>query len=228
MSLKNYNLEVKKQNQNELRKLEEFYTTGKLEDTLQTINERKDILVKDMEEYAKKHAYITKYDREGNPVDYGVKINPVIISNYFFKPITPISSQEPIYNAEKLGMIYDYYCEILAMVNDIIGEYPSSLTNFCKFAGLTLNTLRQYKNSNDINMRVIANKIYDQVGDENITMSQLGYVKERSTLFKMKAENEMVEKQQPKVNINIVEKPDMEKIEARINKYKQFANKKNK
>ena len=79
-----------------------------------------------------------------------------------------------------------------------------------------------------MNMRVIANKIYDQVGDENITMSQLGYVKERSTMFKMKSENEMVEKQQPKVNINIVEKPDMEKIEARINKYRQFTNKKNK
>lgn len=228
MSLKNQNLEIQKNNQNELRKLEEFYTTGKLEDSLQTINERRDILVKDMQDYAEKHKFVSKYDRDGNPVDYGVKINPVVISNYFFKPITPISSQEPIYNAEKLGMIYDYYCEILAMVNDIIGDYPSSLTNFCKFAGLSLSTLRRYKDSDDINMRVITNKIYDQIGDENITMSQLGYVKERSTIFKMKSENEMVEKQQPKVSINIVEKPDMEKIEARINKYRQFVNKKKK
>ena len=228
MSLKDYNLEVKKENQNELRKLEEFYTTGKLEDTLTTINERKDILIKDMQEYAKNHKFVSKWDRDGNPVDFGVKINPVIISNYFFKPITPISCQEPIYNAEKLGMVYDYYCEILANVNDIIGEYPSSLSNFCRFAGLSLSTLRRYKDSDDLNMRVIVNKIYDQIGDENITMSQLGYVKERSTMFKMKSENEMVEKQQPKVSINIVEKPDMEKIEARINKYRQFANKKNK
>lgn len=228
MSLKNENLEIQKSNQNDLRKLEEFYNNGKLEDTLTTINERKDILIKDMQDYAKNHTFVSKWDRDGNPVGYGVKINPVIISNYFFKPITPISCQEPVYNAEKLGMVYDYYCEILANVNNYIGEYPSSLSNFCRFAGITLNTLRQYKSSNDFNMRTIANKIYDQVGDENITMSQLGYVKEKSTMFKMKSENEMVEKQQPKVNINIVEQPDMEKIEARINKYRQFANKKKK
>ena len=69
MSLKNQNLEVKKQNQNELRKLEEFYTTGKLEDTMATINEKKDILIKDMEEYAKNHKFVSKYDRDGKPVD---------------------------------------------------------------------------------------------------------------------------------------------------------------
>lgn len=228
MSLKNQNLEIQKNNQNELRKLEEFYTDGKVEDMLETIDSRKEKMIKDMIEYHDKQLKESKWDRDGNPVEWKVDIKPIVINNYFFKPITPIASQEPIYNAEKLGMVYDYYCEILANVNNYIGDYPSSLTNFCKFAGITLNTLRQYKNSNDMNMRVIANKIYDQVGDENITMSQLGYVKERSTMFKMKSENEMVEKQQPKVNINIVEKPDMEKIEARINKYRQFANKKGK
>jgi hypothetical protein len=228
MSLKNENLEIQKNNQNELRKLEEFYTDGKVEDMLETIDSRKEKMIKDMIEYHDKQLKESKWDRDGKPVEWKVDIKPIVINNYFFKPITPIASQEPIYNAEKLGMVYDYYCEILANVNNYIGDYPSSLTNFCKFAGITLNTLRQYKNSNDINMRTIANKIYDQVGDENITMSQLGYVKERSTMFKMKSENEMVEKQQPKVNINIVEKPDMEKIEARINKYRQFANKKNK
>ena len=38
----------------------------------------------------------------------------------------------------------------------------------------------------------------------------------------------MVEKQQPNVNINITEQPDMGKIEERIKKYKVFANKKEK
>ena len=59
-------------------------------------------------------------------------------------------------------------------------------------------------------------------------MSQMGVVKERSTIFKMKAQNEIVEKEQPKVTINITEKPNMERIEERINKYKVFANKKGK
>ena len=69
-------------------------------------------------------------------------------------------------------------------------------------------------------------KIYDQIGDENITMSQMGMVKERTTMFKMKSQNELVEKEQPKININITEKPNFEQIEERINKYKQFARKK--
>ena len=57
-------------------------------------------------------------------------------------------------------------------------------------------------------------------------MSQMGVVKERSTIFKMKSQNEIVEKAQPNININITEKPDMERIEERIGKYKKFAGKK--
>ena len=77
-------------------------------------------------------------------------------------------------------------------------------------------------------MRIIVEKIYDQIGDENITMSQMGIVSERSTIFKMKSQNEIVEKQQPTVHISITEKPDYEQIEERLKKYKQFANKKEK
>jgi hypothetical protein len=44
----------------------------------------------------------------------------------------------------------------------------------------------------------------------------------------MKSQNELVEKEQPKVSINITEKPDFDQIEARISKYRQFAKKKEK
>ena len=59
-------------------------------------------------------------------------------------------------------------------------------------------------------------------------MSQMGVVRERSTIFKMKAQNEIVEKEQPKVSINITEKPDLDRINERLNKYKMFASKKGK
>lgn len=228
MSLKNKNLEIQKTNQNEVRKLEEFYNTNEVEIMMQEVEAKKDELVKQMIEYSNKHTVACKWDEDGNPVAYKTRINPLIITNYFFKPITPITSQEPVYNAERLGMVFDYYCDILAEVNDKIGDFPSSLTSFCKLAGITLSTLRSYKNSKDYNMRVVVEKIYDQIGDSNITMSQMGMVKERSTIFKMKSENEMVEKQQPNVNINIVEQPDLKKIEEKLNKYKMFANKKEK
>ena len=226
--VKEKNQEIVNKNKNELRELEQFYTTNKVDTMLDTIEKKKEALIQDMIKYHDDHLEECQWNKDGDPINWEVKINPLVITNYFFKPITPITSQEPIYNAEKLGMVFDYYCDILANVIDKIGNFPSSLTSFCKLAGITLNTLRQYKNSTDYNMRVVAEKIYDQIGDENITMSQMGIVKERTTMFKMKSQNELVEKQQPNININITEKPDFERIEERIGKYKQFASKKEK
>ena len=185
MSQKEKNLEIQKKNQNDLRDLEQFYVEGKVDNMLANIQQKKEELVNDMIEYAKKHEIECKWTKDGDPIAWKVEINPLVITNYFFKPVMPITSQEPIYNAEKLGMIYDYYCEILAEVNDKIGNFPSSLTLFCKFAGITMNTLRRWKKSDDYSMRVVVEKIYDQIGDENITMSQMGVVRERSTIFKM-------------------------------------------
>lgn len=226
--IKEKNEEIVNNNKNQLRELEQFYTTNKVDTMFDKIEEQKKKMVNEMIEYAKNHEVECKWTKDGDPIDWEVKINPLVITNYFFKPITPITSQEPIYNAEKLGMVFDYYCDILANVNDKIGNFPSSLTSFCKLAGITMNTLRTYKNSPDYNMRIVAEKIYDQIGDENITMSQMGIVREKSTIFKMKSQNELVEKQQPNINVNITELPDMDKINERIGKYKQFAIKKGK
>lgn len=226
--LKQTNYEIQKQNQNDLRELEQFYTEGKVDTMLATIQEKKDELVKEMIKYHDTHLKECKWDKEGKPINWEVNINPLVINNYFFKPITPIGCQEPVYNAEKLSMVFDYYCEILAEVNDKIGSYPSSLTSFCKLAGITFNTLRNYRNSDDYNMRVIAEKIYDQIGDENVTMSQMGVVRERSTIFKMKSQNEMVEKVQPQVKVNVNTEIDLNKINERLDKYKRFASKKDK
>lgn len=219
-------IEVQKSKQDRLRKLEKFYAEGKVEDILANLEEKKKELVQDMIEYAEEHIKVSKWDREGNPVATKIDYNPFVIENMFFKSIVPIGCQEPDYNAEKLALAYDFYCELLVEVNNHIGQYPASLTSFCHFAGITLNTLRLYRNSTDLSMRTIAEKIYDQIGDTNVTMSQLGIVKERSTIFKLKSQNEVVEKEQPKVNVNIVEMPDMDRIEERINKYKAFADKK--
>lgn len=228
MTSKEKKLEIQRKTQNDLRELEQMYVESKIDNMFDNIEQKKQELVADMVEYANKHTKPVKWNKDGIPIGKKIEINPLVINNYFFKSIVPITSQEPLYNGEKLGMVFDYYCEILAEINDKIGNFPSSLTSFCKLAGITLQTLRNYKNSSDYSLRVVAEKIYDQIGDENITMSQMGVVKERSTIFKMKAQNEIVEKEQPKVNINITEKPDMERIEERLNKYKIYATKKGK
>lgn len=228
MGNKEKNLQIQTSNQNKLRELEQMYVENKIDTMFDNIEKKKQELVADMVKYANEHTKPVKWNKDGVPIGEKIEINPLVINNYFFKSIVPITSQEPQYNAEKLGMVFDYYCEILAEINNKIGNFPSSLTSFCKLAGITLVTLRNYRNSSDYSLRVVAEKIYDQIGDENMTMSQMGVVRERTTIFKMKAQNEIVEKEQPKVNINITEKPDMERIEERLNKYKMFANKKGK
>lgn len=228
--IKNVEKEIDKQLviQNDIRNLEEIYVNGNFDLMMQEINKKKEELVNDMIEYANNHTIVSKRDRNGDPLDYKVDYNPLVVSNNYFKSIIPINCHEPMYNAEKLGMVYDYYCDLLANINDKIGYLPPSLTSFCRLAGITSGTLRKYRNSSDLNMRIIADKIYDQIGDDNLTMSQLGMVNERSTIFKMKSQNEMVEKEQPKVQINITEKPDMNRIQERLSKYSQYANKKGK
>ena len=214
--------------QNDIRNLEKAYVDGNFELILQNIEKKKEELVQNMVEYASEHNIPCKWDKDGNPIDFKIDYNPIVVSNNYFKSIIPINCQEPMYNAEKLGMVFDYYCDILTEINDKIGYLPSSLTSFCKLAGITTTTLRNYRNSTDLNMRIVADKIYDQIGDENLTMSQLGKINERSTIFKMKSQNEMVEKEQPKVQINITEKPDPDRIKKRLEKYAQYSDKKGK
>ena len=87
MSLKEMNNEIKKQNQNELRELEQFYVEGKVDNMLATIQEKKEQLVEDMIKYAQKNEKPVKWDKDGKARAYEVKINPLVVSNYFFKPI---------------------------------------------------------------------------------------------------------------------------------------------
>lgn len=225
-SKENYEIEASKVN--DLRELEQDFINDKISNMMNSIEAKKQELIGEMQIYAEENKIPVKWDEDGNVTKYETRVNPLVITNYFFKPIIPITSQEPIYNSEKLGMVFDYYCDLIAEVNNKIGYFPSSLTSFCKLAGITLSTLRNYKNSADLSMRIVAEKIYDQIGDDNITLSQLGAVRERTTIFKMKSQNELVEKEQPKVSINIVEKPDYERIQERLDKYKYFANKKGK
>ena len=213
------------QNQNNLRELEQFYNNGIVDNLLENIEKEKEKVVNEMINFAEERRTACKWNKDGDELAFEVQTNPIVINQTFFKPILKINSQEPQYNAEKLAMVYDYYTYLVAEVNDKICNYPSSLKSFCRFAGITTTTLRNYKNCDDLNMRIIAEKIYDQVEDDNITMGQLGIAKEKTTIFKLKTQNEVIEREQPKISINITEKPDTDRIAERLEKYKVFAEK---
>ena len=225
-SIKDKNIETNRKNKMEVRELEEFYVNGTVSDLIPKLEEEKNKLVEKMIEYAKENKVATKWDKEGNVIESKTEIKPIVINHYFFKSIVPLGSKIPMYSAEQISMAFDYYMGIVASINEHIGNYPTSLTTFCKFLGINLNTLRNYRNSEDIDMRNIVEKIYDQIGEENITMSQMGIVKERSTLFKLKTQNELTEKATPNVNITYKATINKNELEDRLDKYKNILNKK--
>ena len=98
--------------------------------------------------------------------------------------------------------MWQLYEEMVGHINAKIGVLVPSLTNFCSFAGIRLSTFKNYKNSVDEDMRVVVEKIEDGCFDSNVTMSQMGYIKERSTVYRMKSEQEKIEKETPQIHIH--------------------------
>lgn len=186
-----------------------------------------DVKIQESEKLAVNYAsnHLKNVYFKGEVIDTYVEVNPIIITNTFFKPIVPFNSN-PSYNSYQIGRIYEFYQELLALINEEIGAFPSSLTLFCRFIGMTLQDFKDLRNSEDENMRIVVQKIIDDVDEANISMAQTGTAKERTTLFKLKAQNEMVEKNPPKVNVNIKANIDDNRIKGNILEYQEFLGKK--
>lgn len=208
------NSEVRMENKRQLRDLEKMYVDGVIDNLDQIVEERKNDLILQLQNF------YNKLEQKPN------LRNPFIINSYFFKSINPMSNCEPKYTAEKLGIVWDLYNHILCEVNMEIGEVLPTLSNFCKFAGITLSTFKTYKNSPDEAMRIVIEKISDSCFDTQVTMAQIGAVKERSTIYRMKAEQERVEKETPAIHIH-QEAVDLGEIANRLKEIKQYNSKKN-
>lgn len=177
----------------------------------------------DMQKYANDHSNL-KVDRYGNEeivIDY----NPIVITEKYFKPIFDDFSFVPEYNAQELSVLYKYYNEMLTKVNDIIGFFPSSLSLFCNFICVPMNRFKELRNSQDTLLANVVNRIFDSIEENNMTLSQLGMAKEQTTLFKLKSQNEVVEKTSPNVNISIKKTIDTSKIQKNIDEYSDFLEK---
>lgn len=208
------NNEVKMENKRQLRELEKMYVDGVIDNLDEIVNKRKNELILQLQNF-----YL-KLEEKPN------LRSPFIINTYFFKSINPMPNCEPKYTAEKLGIVWDLYNHILCEVNMEIGEILPTLSNFCRFAGITLTTFKSYKNSPDEAMRVVIEKISDLCFDTQVTMAQVGAVKERSTIYRMKAEQERVEKETPAIHIH-QENVDLGEIANRLKEIKQYNFKKN-
>lgn len=181
---------VRQENKVQLRELEKMYVDNVVDNLDEIVAEKKKEIVEKLQEFYLK--------LEEKPEIR----SPYLINSYFFKSINPMPNHEPRYTAEKLGIVWDLYQDILTRVNMEIGEMLPSLSSFCKFAGITVATLKSYKSSPDEGLRILVEKISDECFDSQVTMAQNGLLKERSTIYRMKSEQERVEKETPAIHIH--------------------------
>ena len=216
--LKKDNNYIMLDNKNKVRTLENFYVNAEIDNLPKIVEEKKEELVKKLDEFQNKYIEI-KVDKFGNEEK---KINPYLISTYFFKSINPISSKIPQYSAEKLSIVWDLYMYLIEQVNMHIGTFQPSLTHFAKFAGVSLQTISNYKNCGDEDMMNLCEKIYDECFNGNVSLAQTGQLREKSTITRMKIENQVIEKPQPNVNVNVSAKVDLDEINKRLEEIKKF------
>lgn len=177
------------------------------------IEKRNKELDKEFSDFASQYVKY-KTDKLGNLVN---DTNPLLVSTYFFKPINPNANVEPVYTSEQLSLVYNLYCQIIEKINMEIMLFQPSISHFCKFAGISLTGFQDLKNSYDESVRTLANKINSEIFDANMTLAQHKKITEKPTTFRMKVENEMIEKKSPNVNVNVSAKTiDLDKLNERL------------
>lgn len=185
------------------------------------LTELEETLSNEMVQYADDHRK-PLLNRKGDEIGEYIDYNPAVINNLFFKPIIPNMGSMPRYNAKKLEQVYEYYNFLVTEINDKIGVYPPSLGTFCKVAGLTMAELEKYKVGGSLDVQVVVGKIYDEIGDNNLVLAQMGKIKEATTTFKLKAEHNINEKKQPNINVSLKQSIDTSKLDAIISKYEKI------
>lgn len=225
MSLKEDNLEIRTKKKGELRELENRYVDSVLDNLDSLVEERKNELVEQIQEY-QDNCVVTKYTKEGVPYEIP-NLNPILIKNYFFKSINPLANSEPQYSAEKLGIVWSLYKEMVTEINIQIGDFTPNITTFCEFAGITLSRFKSYKNSSDEQLRIVVEKIEDSCFDSNVTLAQNKRLDGRMTMYRMKSEQERIEKEQPQIHIHENNKVNLSDIASRLDEITKFNQKKN-
>lgn len=221
VSERNENVRIK--NKQEVRLIEKDYVENVLDGLDNAINQKRTEIEDKLMKYVDENK-IKRYNKDGD--EYEVpNTNPLLIQKYFFQSINPLVNVEPLYSAEKLGIVWQLYEEMIGKISAKIGIIVPNLSSFCSFAGIRLSTFKRYKQLPDEDMRIVVEKIEDGCYDSNITLAQMGYIKERSTVYRMKSEQERVEKEMPTVHIHN-EKVDLDEINKRLNQLKGFNEKK--
>lgn len=213
---------------NEVVQLEKFCVNATLDNLDDLMLQKEQELVTLIEKYQQMMCLEIK-NSNGEVVEYTTKpYNPYLVSTFFFKSINPLSNIEPQYSSEKLSVVWNIYMYLIEQVNINIGPFQPTLSHFAKFAGISTYTLKSYRNSSDLQMQTMANKIFDETFDSNVLLAQNKILSNRSTELRVKVENEVQEKPQVKVNVNVNQDVDLGQISARLSELSNFSKTRNK
>ncbi len=129
------------------------------------------------------------------------------------------------YTADELGIIFEYYQEIMIEINKK-QIFPPTKKNFCAFAGMSSSNYDAYMRCADEDKREIMQMIDDFITDNTLTLAQNGKIKEITTMFRGKTEHGMVEATAPVV-IEHKSNLDFNIIDSRIKAIKMAEKQKN-
>lgn len=212
----------------ELQTLEKMFVEDKIDNLDILLKEKMNEFQNNME-YVRNKMYVTEIDKDGNEKEKVITSyrNPAVLNEYLLKSINPYKNITPEYTAESLNAVFNLYCEIIAEVNAKLGTLAPSISSFCKFAGISTTTFKGYKSSPEDDLRNLIDIIEDYCYDTNVAMSQSGFIKERTTVYRMKSEQEKMEKEQQKVIINAksVNIGEVQEKIKRIQELQRFNNK---
>lgn len=212
----------------ELQTLEKMFVENKIDNLEELVSQKMAEFQLNMTKIEMK-AITIKTDEDGNETEVFDKKyrNPVVLNEYLLKSINPYKNITPEYTAESLNAVFELYCTIIAETNAKLGTLAPSISSFCKFAGISSNIFKSYKSSPDDDLRNLIDIIEDYCYDTNVAMSQSGFIKERSTVYRMKSEQEKMEKEQQKVIINTksVNIGEVQEKIKRIQELKKYNNK---
>ena len=126
--------------------------------------------------------------------DKDKKITRIQIDSYLRnRNITAVS---PKYSPDELAILFSYYQEMIEKINERWMYIPTK-KNFCGFCGISSVQYNNWLRSEDPDRNEIMQKIDDFITDVMLTSAQNKEIDNVTTIFRTKAEHNLVEAQAP-------------------------------